>query len=198
MSRYRAEFLQRRKNSAGGGNNSRLSGRLFCYNSSMSDYHNKRAKEILATIKYATLATITPDGKPWNSPVAHILDDDLNVYWFSDKEGQHAKNVRANGEVFIVFYDSTVPWGKGEGVYIQAKAYELNDPEEVRAAQRIKKGPDTDDSPDEFLGDGVRRVYKGVPQKAWMNDVMMEGKKFIKDIRVEVPLDVLKSTARQP
>jgi len=164
----------------------------------MSDYHNKRAKEILETIKYATLATVTPDGKPWNSPVASVIDDDLNVYWFSDKEGQHAKNVRANGEVFIVIYDSTVPEGQGEGVYIQAKAYELNDSEEVRAARRIKKGPTADDKPDEFLGNGVRRVYKGVPQKAWMNDVVMDGKTFIKDIRVEVPLEALKSTVQQP
>jgi uncharacterized pyridoxamine 5'-phosphate oxidase family protein len=158
----------------------------------MSDYHNKRAKEILQTIKYATLATVTPDGKPWNSPVASILDDDLNVYWCSDKEGQHSKNVRANGEIFIVVYDSTVPWGQGQGVYIQAKAYELNDPEEVRLARRIKKGPDAD-NPKEFIGDAVRRVYKAVPNKVWMNDDVSEAGKFIKDIRVEVPLELLKS-----
>ncbi len=159
----------------------------------MSDNHNKRAKEILETIKYATLATVTADGKPWNSPVASILDDDLNVYWFSDKEGQHSKNVRANGEVFIVVYDSTAPWGQGEGVYIQAKAYELNDPNEIREARRIKKGAG-DDDPAEFMGDAVRRVYKAVPQKAWMNDDVIEDDKFIKDIRVEVSLEDLKSS----
>jgi nitroimidazol reductase NimA-like FMN-containing flavoprotein (pyridoxamine 5'-phosphate oxidase superfamily) len=158
----------------------------------MSAHHNQRAKEILATIKYATLATVTADGKPWNSPVASVVDDDLNVYWFSDKEGQHSQNVRANGEVFIVVYDSTVPWGKGEGVYLQAKAYELNDPAEVQAARRIKKGSNGADNPDEFLGDGVRRVYKAVPQRAWMNDVVMDGHTFIKDVRVEVPLEALR------
>jgi nitroimidazol reductase NimA-like FMN-containing flavoprotein (pyridoxamine 5'-phosphate oxidase superfamily) len=157
----------------------------------MSDYHIKRAKEILQTIKYATLATVTPEGKPWNSPVASVIDDDLNIYWFSDKEGQHSKNVRANGEVFIVVYDSTVPWGQGEGVYIQARAYELNDPDEIRSARHIKQGSDTD-SPEEFMGDGIRRVYKAMPQKAWMNDDVTEGDTFIKDIRVEVPLELLK------
>ena len=52
----------------------------------MSEQHNQRAKEILAKIQYATVATITPEGKPWNSPVAHELDKDNNIYWFSDKE----------------------------------------------------------------------------------------------------------------
>jgi hypothetical protein len=36
--------------------------------------------------------------------------------------------VRRSGEVFIVIYDSTVPEGKGDGLYIQAKAYQLEDP----------------------------------------------------------------------
>ncbi|HVX58456.1 MAG TPA: pyridoxamine 5'-phosphate oxidase family protein [Candidatus Saccharimonadales bacterium] len=156
----------------------------------MSDHHNKRAKEVLETLKYATLATVTPEGKPWNSPVASILDEDLNIYWFSDREGQHSKNVRDNGEVFIVVYDSTVPWGQGEGVYIQAKAHELNDADQIRAARRVKKGAG-DDDPAEFMGDAVRRAYKAVPQRVWMNDDVIENGKFIKDIRVEVPLEAL-------
>jgi len=49
----------------------------------MSDYHNKRAKEILSTILYATVATASSSGKPWNSPVADFWDDKFNLYWFS-------------------------------------------------------------------------------------------------------------------
>lgn len=96
----------------------------------------KRAAEIIKQIQYTTLATVTPEGLPWNSPVARVYDKDLNFYWFSDKEGQHSKNVRHNGQVFIVVYDSTVPWGEGEGVYFQADVVELSDPEEIRAARR--------------------------------------------------------------
>lgn len=161
----------------------------------MSDSHNQRVKEILETIEYATLATVTLDGKPWNSPVASVIDDKLNIYWFSDKESQHSKNVRDNGEVFIVIYDSTVSSGEGEGVYIQAKAYELDNPGEIRAARLMKKGPDGDD-PAEFMGDSVRRAYKAVPQKAWMNDDVTENGTFIKDIRVEVPLEILKGQSQ--
>lgn len=69
----------------------------------MSDYHNNRAIEILQKIRYATIATANKDGKPWNSPVAHEYDGQLNIYWFSDKQNQHSQNVRENEDVFICF-----------------------------------------------------------------------------------------------
>lgn len=161
----------------------------------MSDYHNKRAKEILEKIIYATLATVTDEGKPWNSPVRHVYDDDLNIYWFSDKENQHSKNVRSNGEVFIVIYDSTVPEGDGEGVYLQCTVTELTDPDEIRKARRIKKERDMDDA-DEFLGNAIRRVYKAEPRCVWMNDAEIDDGKFIRDYKVEVPLDELKASLK--
>lgn len=157
----------------------------------MTNY-TQRAKQILEKIIYATVATATKDGRPWNSPVRCVYDKDLNIYWFSDKEGQHSKNVRENEDVFIVIYDSTVPEGDGEGVYIQAKAYEVTDSEEVTHARRIKKGADYSRSPDDFLGDAVRRVYRAKPQKIWMNDAEIKDGVFIRDFRTEIPLDELK------
>jgi uncharacterized protein YhbP (UPF0306 family) len=162
---------------------------ITMYNKVM-DYE-KRAAEIIQQIQYTTLATVTPEGLPWNSPVARVYDQDLNFYWFSDKEGQHSKNVRANGQVFIVIYNSTVPWGEGEGVYFQADVVELTDSDEVRAARRLSKGPNQD-APDDFMGSAVRRVYKATPRKAWMNDVEIDGTIFIRDIRVELNMDKLR------
>jgi hypothetical protein len=156
------------------------------------NYYLKRAAEILKQIQYATLATVTPDGKPWNSPVKHEIDTNLNIYWFSDKENQHSKNVRDNGQVFIVIYDSTVPEGDGEGVYFQAIVTELTDPEEISYARRIKKG-EGNDSPNEFMGEAIRRVYKAEPQKAWMNDAEIRDGKFIRDYKVELNLEDLKA-----
>jgi hypothetical protein len=90
--------------------------------------------------------------------------------------------------VFIVVYDSTVPEGQGEGVYIQATASELTDPEEIRLARRIKKGPEHDD-PSPFMDKGgVRRVYKATPEKIWMNDAEIRNNVFIRDYRVELSL----------
>jgi len=156
----------------------------------MTDYIN-RAAQIVKEIQYLTLSTVTPDGKPWNSPVARIYDKKLNFYWFSDKSNQHSINVRHNGMTYIVIYDSTAPWGEGEGVYIQAIVKELDDPEEIRQVRRIKKGPDSD-APDDFMGDAIRRVYKATPQRAWMNDAEVKNGVFIRDYKVELDLNELK------
>lgn len=158
----------------------------------MSDYHNKRAKEILYGITYATVATSGSDGQPWNSPVYYNHDDALNFYWVSDKEGQHSRNIAENNRVFIVIYDSTVPEGDGEGVYILAKAVQVTDPQEILKVRRIKKGSHFEQSPDEFLGDSVRYMYKAVPEKIWMNDAEVNDGVFIRDYRVDIPLDAIR------
>ncbi|MGE5309450.1 MAG: pyridoxamine 5'-phosphate oxidase family protein [Sphaerimonospora mesophila] len=158
----------------------------------MSDYHNKRAVEILRKIRYATIATADRSGKPWNSPVAHEYDNQLNIYWFSDKENQHSRNVRENEDVFIVIYDSTVPEGDGEGVYIEAKAEELTDPNEILSVRQIKKGENYKGSPGEFFGDAIRRVYKAVPQRVWMNDAEVKEGVFLRDYRVNIPLKAMR------
>jgi len=151
----------------------------------MTDYA-MRAKAILNEIIYANVATSDKNGQPWNSPVRHVYDENLNIYWFSDKESQHSKNVRENENVFIVIYDSTVPEGEGEGVYIQAKAHEVTDPDEITFARHIKKGQNYNRPADDFLGNAVRRVYKAVPQKVWMNDAEIEDGIFIRDYRVDI------------
>ncbi len=157
------------------------------------DYYQKRAVEIIKLIKYATLATVTPDGKPWNSPVAHEYDSDLNIYWVSDKNGQHSINVSDNSRVFIVIYDSTVPEGKGEGVYIQANVQKVADPDEILRVRRIKKGKGYVGNLGEYLTDGVRHMYKAIPEKIWMNDAEITDGVFIRDYRVTIPLEAIKA-----
>lgn len=41
---------------------------------------NIKAKAVLDAIKYATLATVSRDGEPWNTPLAiyHLDDDEVN------------------------------------------------------------------------------------------------------------------------
>lgn len=156
------------------------------------DYYYQRATEIITGIQYATLATVTPEGDPWNSPVRAVHDQNGCFYWFSDKDNQHSRNVRHAGKVFIVIYDSTVPEGQGEGVYMQAHAVQLEegDVEEIRRARRLKKGPG-DEDPAQFLGKSARRVYKATPEAIWMNDAEMRDGVFIRDYRTALSLDVL-------
>lgn len=152
------------------------------------DSYQKRARRIIESIAYATVATTDDAGRPWNSPVHTVHDDQYNFYWFSDVQAQHSLNVRTSGRAFLVIYDSTVPAGEGEGVYIDAVAKELNDPEEIRYARYLKKGPGYDASPEGFMGDSPRRVYKAVPERVWVNADEVKDGVFVRDYRVEVQL----------
>lgn len=165
----------------------------------MEEVLAKRAAEIINKILYITIATASKEGQPWNSPVYSAFDKDLNFYWSSDKDAQHSRNIRENKHVFLVIYDSTVVEGTGEGVYIRAEAYELGQQEEIQVARRItqtRKGQEQElieQEYEKFVGDSVRRVYKALPKKVWMNeDEKDENGKYIRDTRVELDLDILK------
>lgn len=150
----------------------------------------EKAKQILQKISYITIATATRDGMPWNSPVYSAFDDDYTFYWASDKNGQHSKNIQENLNVFLVVYDSTVPEGTGEGVYIQAKAYALTEENEILHALEVldkRVGKTKERNASEFLGEYPRRVYKAVPEKFWMNSDGDVNGNYI-DIRIEVQL----------
>ncbi len=157
----------------------------------MSEQYTYRAKEIIDKIAYATIATSSPDGQPWNSPVYYNHDEKMNIYWVSDKNGQHSKNIKENSRVFIVLYDSTATEGEGVGVYIQAVASQVTDPNEILKVRRIKKGSHFQQSPDDFLGGSIRYMYKAVPEKIWLNEAEVVDGAFIRDYRVEISIDKL-------
>ena len=91
----------------------------------MSDVHNQKAAGIIKKIPYITLATVSDDDQPWNSPLWSAFDKDLNFYWASDAKSVHSTNIRNNSKVFCVIYDSTMAEGTGEGVYFKGSAFEL-------------------------------------------------------------------------
>ena len=152
----------------------------------------EKAKKIISDILYITIATVSKDGAPWNSPVYSAFDENYNFFWASDKNGQHSKNIKENNKIFIVIYDSTVPEGTGEGVYIQAKACELEDPKDITHGlkyldARVNKKKDPATRFTEFQADMPRRVYKAVPEKVWVNDEGDVNGNYI-DIRKEIDL----------
>lgn len=149
----------------------------------------EKAKTIIAKIIYITIATVSKDSKPWNTPVYSAHDEKFNFFWASWKENEHSKNVQNNGDVFLVIYDSTAPEGTGEGVYVKAKAYELTDQKEIEHAMKYLYGRKnkTPRKVDEFLGDYPRRVYKAVPEKFWLNTDGDINGNYV-DKRIEVDL----------
>ena len=75
-----------------------------------------RVREILSRIMYLTIATVSKDGEPWNTPVYSSFDEQFNFFWVSSPLAKHSKNIKENNNVFLVVYDSTTPEGTGGGV----------------------------------------------------------------------------------
>ena len=150
---------------------------------------NQWAKEIIANVPYITIATVDDKGMPWNAPVFAAYDNNYNFYWGTFRNSQKSKNVRANENIFIVIYDSTVPAGQGEGVYIRAIATELNDPEEIEKAHKLLW--DRHVVPywklEQVQGDAPIRLYKAIPEKVWMNGEGKENGHYV-DTRIEIKL----------
>jgi len=130
-----------------------------------------RALELLTNNEYINIATVTSDGRPWNTPVYAVYDQSMNLYWSSWKKAEHSENIRDNGRVFITIYDSTRKRGDNNRrcLYLAGAALEIVDQAEVeQVLLRLYGEGETDASL--FLGAGQRRVYKAVPQSAWLND----------------------------
>lgn len=134
----------------------------------------ERAKEIIETVRYINIATVSPEGFPWNTPVYVEHDEGLNFYWSSWINAEHSKNIRANKNIFITLYDSTRKRGDNHrrGLYMKAIAEELNKLEDIKKALKYFKGSDGRElKAADFVGGSVKRLYSAKPLSLWLNDI---------------------------
>lgn len=156
--------------------------------------HVQTAKDIIQRIAYMNIASITPVGTPWNSPVYVSFDKNLTFYWVSWNKNQHSVNIRNNPHVFVTIYDSTVPAGTGVGVYLEGKAYEIKNLPELVHALTTHYGREERTPRDvvEFMKKFPRRAYAFVPERGWINmDGEVKGN-FV-DKRAELDLAALRN-----
>jgi nitroimidazol reductase NimA-like FMN-containing flavoprotein (pyridoxamine 5'-phosphate oxidase superfamily) len=155
--------------------------------------NTEKAKKILAENIYCTVATATPEGKPWISPVFFVYDGAYNIYWASNKNALHSELIRKNPRVAIVIFDTHAPEGAGTAVYMEATTEELSKEEDVAAGIELFNARATGDdfkikSPADVTGEGVWRIYKAVPTQI----SLLENGEYINGQYVDkrVPVDL--------
>ena len=120
------------------------------------------ARRVLDLNRYMVLGTVGPDGRSRLSPVFFTPARYRDLYWVSSPEAQHSRNVRDRPGVEIVVFDSSLPPGEGEAVYISATAREVP-ASELPEVLDGAFDPDTRGarafSPEELSGDGDLRLY---------------------------------------
>lgn len=83
------------------------------------------ARRLVESNMYMTLATADETGRPWASPVWYAPLTDAEFLWVSAPETRHSRNIAARPEIAIVIFDSTVPVGAAEALYVEAAAEQL-------------------------------------------------------------------------
>jgi nitroimidazol reductase NimA-like FMN-containing flavoprotein (pyridoxamine 5'-phosphate oxidase superfamily) len=145
------------------------------------------AKAILSDLLYITLATVSSDGLPWNSPVFAAFDEAYQFFWVSASGVRHSQNIKVTHRVAIVVYDSTAPAGEGRGVYIEARADEVTNEQEIIHGLDALEKRGWKKPLEEVTGTSIHRLYQAVPEHMWITSVgSLNGQLF--DARVAVDL----------
>lgn len=130
------------------------------------------AQSIMKQTYYASVATVSKSGQPWNTPVLYAYSDTYEIYWGSFKDSRHSKNIRATGTAFLSIYNSTVRPGTGEGVYIQAECSEIEDETGINKAVSLlslRRSPIPYWDREYFSIHKPIRIYRALPIKTWIN-----------------------------
>jgi len=83
------------------------------------------ARRIIDANRYLTLATADAGGRPWATPVWFASDGYTAFVWVSRPDARHSRNIAGRPNVGIVIFDSTVPVGGGQAVYVEALAEQV-------------------------------------------------------------------------
>ena len=80
------------------------------------------ARNIIDSNMYMVLGTADESGQPWVTPVYYASAGYTEFYWVSSPEVRHSQNIAVRPQISIVIFDSRVPIGTGQGVYMSAIA----------------------------------------------------------------------------
>jgi nitroimidazol reductase NimA-like FMN-containing flavoprotein (pyridoxamine 5'-phosphate oxidase superfamily) len=92
------------------------------------------ARAVIDGTRYAVLGTADADGNPWTTPVYVSHDGYAAFYWVSSPAARHSVNIAVRPQVSAVVFDSQVPVGGAEAVYVSGTAAQVLDDELERCA----------------------------------------------------------------
>jgi hypothetical protein len=146
---------------------------------------------MLDEVEHATVATVSLNGHPWNTPV-YFARQRNSFYWTSRYDAVHSRNVRDTGRAFLVVYDSRREDVTGSALYTEVAVVELADETAIESAvtqiyqRRGKSAPPSSC----FQDPSPHRVYSATAGRAWTNYLHDSGP-IAWDERIEIALNDL-------
>ena len=80
------------------------------------------ARQTLSANRFMVLGTVDPSGRPRVSPVWFSMVDHSDIYWLSNPDSHHSRNIADRPGVSIVVFDSSADPHTGQAVYLEATA----------------------------------------------------------------------------
>jgi hypothetical protein len=135
------------------------------------------AREIVDSIVYMVLGTADEAGHPWTSPVYFASKNYKEFYWMSSPDVTHSRNILVRPQISIVIFDSRVPVGMGQAVYMSGVAEELAGAD-LDGSLQIYNGRFQNPAehgvsiiaPEDLQVPALYRLYRATAQEHWVLD----------------------------
>lgn len=129
-------------------------------------------RRVIDTSIYMALGTTDEIGHPWVSPVWYASEDYLNFLWISSPDAKHSRNLAVHGEVAVAIFDSSVPVGGAEAVYLKGVADELTGVDLERGLEIFDRVSQEEIGNswvlDDVQGSALFRLYRATISEHWV------------------------------
>jgi uncharacterized protein YhbP (UPF0306 family) len=130
------------------------------------------ARRVIDDNRYMALGTSDEAGHPWISPVWFASEDFRNFYWVSSPDAKHSRNLAVHPEIAIAIFDSSVPVGGAQAVYMKGLAKELTGADLEPGLEVFDRVSRRDIGrafgPDDVQGAALFRLYRATISEHWV------------------------------
>jgi hypothetical protein len=129
-------------------------------------------RSVIDANRYMALGTADEAGHPWISPVWFASEDYRSFHWVSSPNAKHSLNLAARPEVAIAIFDSSVPVGGAQAVYMKGVAQELTEAELEQGLEVFDRVSRQDSGRafglDDVRGAALFRLYRATVSEHWV------------------------------
>lgn len=129
-------------------------------------------RRVIDTNSYMAVGTTDEIGHPWVSPVWYASEDYLNFLWVFSPDAKHSRNLAVHAEVAVAIFDSSVPVGGAEAVYMKGVADELTGVDLERGLEIFDRVSQEEIGnswvPDDVQGSSLFRLYRATISEHWV------------------------------
>ena len=95
----------------------------------------KSIKQILSSNTLFSMSSINKDNTPWINTAFYSFDENLNLYFLSDPNTIHTKNISDKKTVAVNIFDShQKPEDEKKGLQLIGECHKINDEKEIFSA----------------------------------------------------------------